>query len=203
MSKLRRDTQVTRQQLLDAAERLFAERGIDNVSLIEIGRAAGQKNRNAAQYHFSDKATLVNAVLDRHTDQIAARRRDMLDALAHQPEVTLADAVAIFVRPVAEHVARTENSLAFLLINSQLMISQEQAHVADSRVTTMPEVKELSDLFARLQPQTSAATRRAQTLLIRSMLHHGLASYHTRYGDRDDSAFVEALCTGIEAVLRS
>ena len=97
MANLRKDTVETRRILLDAAEALFAERGIDNVSLIDIGRAAGQKNRNATQYHFGDKDSLLNAVLDRHTDQIALRRREMLDALQAKNTISLSDVVAIFV----------------------------------------------------------------------------------------------------------
>ena len=33
--------------LLDSATRLFAERGVDNVSIAEIVRAAGQRNTSA------------------------------------------------------------------------------------------------------------------------------------------------------------
>ena len=39
-------------QMLDVAERLFASKGIDKVSLREIVRASGQSNLSAAHYHF-------------------------------------------------------------------------------------------------------------------------------------------------------
>ena len=54
----------TRARLLSAAERLFAERGIDAVSLREITRESGARNAIAAQYHFADRAGLVQAILD-------------------------------------------------------------------------------------------------------------------------------------------
>lgn len=38
---------VTRAKLVAIAERLFAERGIEGVSLSDINKAAGQRNRNA------------------------------------------------------------------------------------------------------------------------------------------------------------
>ena len=201
MANLRRDTLETRRILLDAAESLFAERGIDNVSLIDIGRAAGQKNRNATQYHFGDKSSLLNAVLDRHTDQIALRRRDMLDALKEKETITLREVVDIFVRPVAEHVATQQNSLAFLLINSQLMTSRDHPDMGNARVDNMPEIQEMSALFAKLQPEADPMTQRGKMLLIRSMLHHGLASFLTRYPGQDNRAFTDTMCAGIEAVL--
>ena len=45
-------TSETRDQIIRAAEELFAARGIDGVSLREINRAAGQSNTGAVQYHF-------------------------------------------------------------------------------------------------------------------------------------------------------
>ena len=50
---------ATPTQLLDVAERLFAERGIDNVSIREIVRASGQSNLSAAHYHFGTREALV------------------------------------------------------------------------------------------------------------------------------------------------
>jgi AcrR family transcriptional regulator len=70
----------TRGRLLDAAERLYAERGIDAVSLREIVQAAGARNATAVQYHFGDRAGIVRAILARHAPEIEARRHALLDA---------------------------------------------------------------------------------------------------------------------------
>ncbi|MBO2462811.1 TetR/AcrR family transcriptional regulator [Actinomadura violacea] len=70
----------TRERLLDAAERLYAERGLDAVSLREIVQAAGARNATAVQYHFGDRAGIVRAILARHAPEIEARRHALLDA---------------------------------------------------------------------------------------------------------------------------
>ncbi|MBK8289530.1 MAG: hypothetical protein IPK95_13665 [Cellvibrionales bacterium] len=57
---------------------------MDNVTLLDIARASEQKNRNAPQYHFGDKAGLINAVLNKHSDLISVRRKAMMDALAEK-----------------------------------------------------------------------------------------------------------------------
>ena len=59
-----------RAALIDAAERLFAERGSDGVSLREITSAAGATNASAVQYHFGDRRGLVRAVLAKHEVEI-------------------------------------------------------------------------------------------------------------------------------------
>ncbi|NDZ80673.1 helix-turn-helix transcriptional regulator [Streptomyces sp. SID10853] len=52
----------TRGLPIDAAERLFAERGIDAVSLRTVGAEAGQRNTSAAQDHFGSRQALLDAI---------------------------------------------------------------------------------------------------------------------------------------------
>jgi AcrR family transcriptional regulator len=54
----------TKEQIVLAAEGLFAERGIEGVSLRQIGAAAGNGNNSAVQYHFGTKERLVQAVFE-------------------------------------------------------------------------------------------------------------------------------------------
>jgi AcrR family transcriptional regulator len=56
---------VTRRRIIDVAERLFADRGIDGVPLKQIATAAGQANVNAIQDHFGSKSGLVFDELNR------------------------------------------------------------------------------------------------------------------------------------------
>ena len=60
------DAEVTRSRLLDAAERLFQERGVSRTSLADIATAAGT-TRGAIYWHFEDKADLFNAMMERVT----------------------------------------------------------------------------------------------------------------------------------------
>lgn len=66
MRRTKEDAQHTRESLLDAAERLFAERGVSRTSLQDIAKAAGV-TRGAVYWHFQDKAELFNAMMSRTT----------------------------------------------------------------------------------------------------------------------------------------
>jgi len=57
---------VTREQLLDAAERVFRERGVASTTLGEVAAAAGV-TRGAVYWHFRDKADLLAALCGRTT----------------------------------------------------------------------------------------------------------------------------------------
>jgi AcrR family transcriptional regulator len=91
----------TRERLLDAAERLYAERGIDAVSLREIVQAAGARNATAVQYHFGDRAGIVRAILARHAPEIEARRHALLDAYEADGVPGGRALAAALVRPMA------------------------------------------------------------------------------------------------------
>ena len=71
----------TARQLLDVAEKLFAERGIESVSLREIVAASGQRNGSAAQYHFGTREALVGLLMARRVWFINELRHARLDAL--------------------------------------------------------------------------------------------------------------------------
>jgi AcrR family transcriptional regulator len=88
--------------LVASAERLFAERGIEGVSLRDVSALAGQRNHNAAQYHFGDRLGLVAAVYETRMRVVEDRRREMLDGVADDD---LAGLVAAVVVPLAEVVA--------------------------------------------------------------------------------------------------
>ncbi len=64
----------TKEQIVLAAERLFAARGYEGVSLREIGAAAGSGNNSAVQYHFGSKGQLVVAIFENRLPYIDDRR---------------------------------------------------------------------------------------------------------------------------------
>lgn len=69
---------ATRHQILDAAERVFHERGVSRTSLHEIAQAAGV-TRGAIYWHFADKADVFNAMMQRVTlplEETARRTSD-------------------------------------------------------------------------------------------------------------------------------
>jgi AcrR family transcriptional regulator len=95
----------TREKLVLAAERLFAERGIDNVSLREINRAAGQRNVAALHYHFGSREALLEAIFERRMSGINERRVAMLDTLAAEGwDETIRPVVEAMVLPLAEQL---------------------------------------------------------------------------------------------------
>ena len=67
-------SRTTREAVLDAAERLFAERGFEATSLTDVGAAAGV-SRGTPGYFFGSKADLYRAVLERCFSEVRSAVR--------------------------------------------------------------------------------------------------------------------------------
>ena len=96
------DASATREKLLDAAARAFAEEGVFNASLIEITRRAGQRNRSALNYHFGSREGVLCAVLERHVEFLARREGELLEIATRAPDDDVASVMEAIVRPAAE-----------------------------------------------------------------------------------------------------
>jgi len=62
------------------ALKLFAERGVDGVTVRQIAEAAGQKNHAALTYHFGSKEALIRELIVDGARAIDVRRNAALDA---------------------------------------------------------------------------------------------------------------------------
>src|SRR5688572_31708077 len=81
----------TRESLLDAAEKLFSEHGIQSASLRQITQHAGA-NLAAVNYHFGSKDGLVRAVFSRRLRPMndeRFRRLELVDLQADRKSTRL------------------------------------------------------------------------------------------------------------------
>lgn len=88
--------------MIEAAERLAAERGLGALTVQGVQQAAGQRNKSAVSYHFGSMQGLVDALVAHRMAPANERRSQMLLALGEQPTAT--DLVEVLVRPLAESV---------------------------------------------------------------------------------------------------
>jgi AcrR family transcriptional regulator len=110
------------EQLLLAAERLLAEKGLGAVSTREIAREAGQKNHSAISYHFGSMASLIDAILDYRMQSLNDRRAVLLAAaIAPGGEPAFRDLVEVMVKPFAEELLLPLEENHYISLLSQLI----------------------------------------------------------------------------------
>lgn len=82
------EAQETRSRILDAAERVFSERGVSRTSLEDIAHAAGV-TRGAIYWHFKDKSDLFAAMVNRVTLPLEAMVARSSDESVEDPIASL------------------------------------------------------------------------------------------------------------------
>ncbi|OHV35242.1 MULTISPECIES: TetR/AcrR family transcriptional regulator [Pseudofrankia] len=96
-----------RLRLLLSAERLYAEHGLEAVSLRHICRAAGNGNNNAVQYHFGSERGLLEAIVSYRVPPLDQRRAALLEAArAGGDPLGVRELVDVLMRPLAEEARR-------------------------------------------------------------------------------------------------
>ena len=73
-----KDAAARRSEILDAAEKLFGTKGYDATSTGDILRELGIA-RGTLYYHFKSKEDILDAMIDRLTQALAARAAEVLD----------------------------------------------------------------------------------------------------------------------------
>jgi len=116
-----RNAEDTRARIIQAAERLFAERGVDAVSLREINREAGQRNATALQYHFTDRQGLIRSILTKHDVMVDEGRNQLLDDMEENGQRSLYHFAEALVLPAAKKLADRDGGRAYLRIVAQLV----------------------------------------------------------------------------------
>ncbi|MEH6637325.1 MAG: helix-turn-helix domain-containing protein [Halioglobus sp.] len=199
---MRKDTLATRKRIIDTAEALFAERGVESTSLLEIAKVSGQKNRSALQYHFTNKEGLLDAVLDKHAQDISDARTLMLDSLEQRGDYTLYELIEALVLPMASQLDNKDGGRAFLKIHSQLMTTQAYSELRQRRDRGSADTQRLFAMTAPFLNTEDKDAIRSRFLLSGSLLVHGLAAYLVQTDNIARTAFLHTLVQGLVDLLQ-
>ena len=192
--------EVTRQRLIAAAETLFAERGVEGVSLREINAVAGMRNATALQYHFHDRYGLVKAILAKHTPAVDAARHALLDEYSSAGIDDLRALAAALVRPSAAKLGDADGGRAYLRIHAQVLNRPEMPVFDESKSPPRDSIQRWRSAVGPLLPDV--AVRR---------LHHRFTAMRVSATElarraaasprRDDQLFVSHLTDLVASLL--
>ncbi|HZZ50613.1 MAG TPA: helix-turn-helix domain-containing protein [Pseudonocardia sp.] len=99
----RSDGAETRARLKSAAQRLFATRGIDGVTVRDLISAAGQRNNASLSYYFGSKEELARELIIDGAKLLDERRRSMLAVLEDAGrEPAVREILEVLIAPVVD-----------------------------------------------------------------------------------------------------
>lgn len=204
---MRKDSLRTRQIIIAAAERLFAEKGVDAISLNEITREAGQKNKSALNYHFGSKEQLLLAIIEKHEAAIIQQRNAYLDDLEQRKAISIESVVRAFVYALAAQLDCEDGGKYYLSILAQLA-SCPGMQLYRLRPDYITREERVMTLFRQLTPNTPEELRLPRVLQASSLLFHSLSYLASIVDKRKDSrrlcqVFTENLVDAIVAVIEA
>lgn len=172
---------ATRESILTAAERLFAEHGVFAVSNRQVSEAAGQGNNTAVGYHFGTKADLVRAIARRHSAPIEELRQRMVAEVSGSSDVR--DWVACLVRPVAEHLDRVGSPTWFARFGAQIMTDPALRPIMIEESQSSPSLVRIVEELHRLLPDLPPEVRAERADMVRQLLVHMVAERERALAD--------------------
>ena len=190
----------TKQRLITAAEVLFAERGIDAVSLREINAASGLRNATALQYHFRDRQTLVRAVLGKHHGAVESGRHAMLDHYRAAGVDDLRALAGALVRPSAAKLAYADGGRNYLRIQAQVVNRAELAPNHAVSRNPRDSINRWRQMVGPLLPDVAVRRLHHRFTAIRVSATE-LARRAAGAQRRDDELFISHLVDLVTAVL--
>lgn len=170
----------TRSRLIDVAERLFAEYGIEAVSLRTVGAHAGQRNNSVAQYHFGSKEGLITAIIAARSSSIDDRRHQLVaEQQASGGPITLPSLLRLLVVPLAETIDASRGETHYLRFLANVMDQPAFVRDLESSATDQPALRYMRKELRALLPDLSASTFRRRSLWA-SLIAFRLLAEHER-----------------------
>ncbi|MFL6201097.1 MAG: TetR/AcrR family transcriptional regulator [Thermoanaerobaculia bacterium] len=133
----------TRESLLDAAENLFSEHGIQAASLRQITQHAGA-NLAAVNYHFGSKDGLVRAVFSRRLKPMNDERLQRLAEVDLEAEDAVEQVLRAFLEPLLRLVSEKPDGVRSF---ARLMGRAWSEPSEEVRSIIMEEIRETIDRF--------------------------------------------------------
>ncbi len=118
---------MTREGILEAAARIFSEKGFDATSMQDIAEAV-HLQKASLYHHFSSKQEILAGILDRALDLLNTRLEEVL-AQSLSPDEQLRKAMICYLQTIAEN----QNLSAVLLLELRSLDPQLKAKHASRR----------------------------------------------------------------------
>jgi AcrR family transcriptional regulator len=176
---------ATREAILTAAERLYAEHGVLAVSNRQISEAAGQGNNTAVGYHFGTRADLVRAIARRHSERVEELRARMLAGLDDGAD--LRDWVACLVHPSTEYLAAAGRPSWFARFTAQVMTEPSLRWAVAVETLSSPSLARTVDGLSRCLPELPAEVRAERNAMTRQLLIHTMAERERAVAEGGDT----------------
>lgn len=149
----------TRIRIMETAERLFGELGIEATPLRTISTQAEQRNTNSVQYHFGDRLGLLRAIFDYREAQLDRLRKLLLEQGQTQDKLDdLRWLLRVCFEPNFRHYTR-DNGIAYIKLHATYVSNVRPRGVPHPVDDDSPSTAYFRQAIALLRTKLSFLTR--------------------------------------------
>ena len=172
---------VTREAILAAAERLFAEHGVYAVSNRQVSEAAGQGNNAAVGYHFGTKADLVRAIEQKHRAPIERLLARMVGEVGDSTD--LRDWVACMVCSLTEHLDQLGNPTWYARFAAQALADPAYQKIVVKDALASPALLVVVEGVTRCLPDLPMTVVTERNIMMRNLMMHTCADFERAFAE--------------------
>ncbi|CAG2159836.1 TetR/AcrR family transcriptional regulator [Cupriavidus numazuensis] len=187
-------------RLLEVAERLFAQHGVELVPLRQIAAEAGQRNHSALHYYFGSREALVGQLLNWRLSHVNAVRHRYLDDLeADGKTPALKDVVRQSISALADTVLETPWGPDYLQVLAQATFSPQLFSLEAIDSASISAILRVRRLIAVALPDVPAKVLRDRYVWFNHSVVYAMAhwSRHDRLRNiKPPIANLVAYCAG-------
>lgn len=200
-----------REAILATAERLFAEQGMEAVSLRTINTAAGYSVA-ALHYHFSTREGLIEQLMLERQTPVLQRRETLLEHLQNDAAPSVHAIADALVLPFGELILNNHEQG---LRTVKLFFHYRVAHTGQQHVQqmTVESYRIFDQLLAKALPECDSKTLKTRWAIASELALQGLANIDTvlqtrktaptrRNSQRYINELIDFIAAGLQATPR-
>jgi AcrR family transcriptional regulator len=163
-------------RLLDAAERLFCERGFDGTSVRDLTRAA-QCNVAAVNYHFGNKENLYEQMFRRHLKEVFDEHRQNIERVMNGSETSLEKFLESLFRKTLEKLPTEDNQIPLMKLIVRECLNPQLKHELVALDIVKEFFEQISECLQKLVPGLDEKKAMMHVFAIDGLLMHPMLFY--------------------------
>jgi AcrR family transcriptional regulator len=163
-------------RLLDAAERLFCERGFDGTSVRDLTKAA-QCNVAAVNYHFGNKENLYEQMFRRHLKEMFDEHRQNIERVMNGSETSLERFLESLVRTALEKLSTGDTQIPLMKLITRECLNPQLKHEVVALDMVKEFLEKVGQCLQKLVPGLDEKKAMMYVFSIEALLMHPMLFY--------------------------
>ena len=174
-----------RERLLDAAEKLFSEKGFDGIGIRELTSQA-ECNIAAVNYHFGSKAELYKQMFRRHMEKVFSLQKEKIKEVMQSEKPTLEKLLRETIKTALDALYEGDERIPMLKLTVREILNPHLKEEVVAQETVQEFLKTYREALVKLLPEFEPGRAMLSVFSLEGLILHPLLffdfySQHYKY----------------------